>query len=707
MRKVLAILLAGPFLVLFLLAVTVNQVVDTASEPEVIIGMVNDAGAYDYVYDHIVENMVRDIVERGIEVNSGLDESSAPTVLTFDDPDAAAVAILGLVETLVPREYVKEKFEQGLRGLVPYLKGDTDEFTIDLEVQESVRAVPDAVRTLVAELKLTEKVIDDLLVPQMAEFSSQVSGDALGIDFTQQEIEETTRAVFAPEWLEGQFFGAIDEIVPYFAGDSDSFNVVLQFDDRVAILGQILKDKLNREDTLYTLVFTQVLDPLIQQTVAQSTSVGFGISLTEQEVVDAFEVIAPRAWVREQGSGVIDALIDYMVGAADELIYTVDLSDRKTAATLELQLLARQKLETILGEIPACASNIDALGAARDLADGQLPRCIAGGQASIDLALRTFGSIMDAQVESFVGTQVPDQLSYSLADFESQVGGGLETVEDLRTRVIEGVSFTDQDLIDAMTDGNDPESRADSEELLKILAAGVAITEKNITDNLDAAQLKQLEDIRGYMKTGLAIRWLLWVVVLIPLIAIAFIAGGGWSGRLKWAGGVAAVCALIVYLGITIGWSFVDVAIDQNPDLVVEINPEFRADYPRLASELESDEPVVRLKRALESWQAGWRGQTVPWIFAGLVAFAIGILWTRIIVLLGGRTIPWTPSTKTSGASTPSSAEAGTPSSVAVDVADIDSDEDDDQDGGAGGNGQDTDPDSDSGSKPGTSTFQV
>ena len=96
--------------------------------------------------------------------------------------------------------------------------------------------------------------------------------------------------MFAADWLEGQLFGAIDEITPYSAGDADSFKVVLRFDGWIVIIGEILKDKLAREDTLYNLVFAQVIDPLIQQTVARSTSVGFGVSLTEQEVVEALEV---------------------------------------------------------------------------------------------------------------------------------------------------------------------------------------------------------------------------------------------------------------------------------------------------------------------------------------------------------------------------------------------------------------------------------
>jgi hypothetical protein len=173
--------------------------------------------------------MVHDIVSKGIEIDSGLDESSQPTVLGFDDPDTATFAITNLIETLVPREYVKEKLEESLNGAVPYARGETDEFTIDLEVQERVRAVPAAARKVVADLDLTERVIEDLLLPQMDQFADQISGQALGIELTTAEVENAAREVFEADWLEAQLFGAIDEITPFFAGDADSFNVVLKF----------------------------------------------------------------------------------------------------------------------------------------------------------------------------------------------------------------------------------------------------------------------------------------------------------------------------------------------------------------------------------------------------------------------------------------------------------------------------------------------
>jgi predicted RNA binding protein with dsRBD fold (UPF0201 family) len=63
-----------------------------------------------------------------------------------------------------------------------------------------VRQIPDAVRALVADLNLTEQVVDDLVIPQVAEFNSLVSSDALGINFSDQEIEDTARSVFAADW---------------------------------------------------------------------------------------------------------------------------------------------------------------------------------------------------------------------------------------------------------------------------------------------------------------------------------------------------------------------------------------------------------------------------------------------------------------------------------------------------------------------------
>ena len=164
MRNFLALVFSAGLVVLLFLVVTANHALNTNSEPDVIISVLNDAEAYDYLYDEIIGNLVYDVVEKGVEFNSGIGESSSPTVLEFDDPVTAAAAITSFVEKLVPREYLREKIEEGLHGVVPYAAGQTDEFKNDLEVQDRVRELPDSVRTLVTELRLVQQLTDDLIL---------------------------------------------------------------------------------------------------------------------------------------------------------------------------------------------------------------------------------------------------------------------------------------------------------------------------------------------------------------------------------------------------------------------------------------------------------------------------------------------------------------------------------------------------------------
>ncbi len=626
MRKILAILFAGFFLVFFFVSTMINQVADTVSDPNVIAGMLGEADAYDYVYENIVGSIVQDIVDNGIELESGIHGNSMLAKLEFDDTEATALAVTNLIETLVPREYTKRKIEESLGGILPYVAGETDQFTVDFEIQDRVREVPPAFQQLITDLDLTEEIIDDLLIPALDRFLGRLSDQALGIGFTDDELQEVAHDIFESQWLETQIIGAVDEITPFFTGDADSFNVVVTLDDRAVVIGQILKDKLINEETLYSLVFNRVVDPLIQKTIADSTDIGFGVSLTEDEVVEAFEVIAPRSWVIEQGAGVIDTLTDYLIGNIDYLEYTVDLNQRKVAATEELQILAVTKLTSTISDIPVCKNPIHAMGAASDLAARELPRCMAGREATVDQTLKLFAPKIQAQVLTFVETQIPNSISYLQTDFESQLGDDFEAVEQVRTRIIEGFSFSNQDLVDIIAGDGDSQDKDDAEEALGIIAAGFVITEADFTENFDSASLDQFNQVRDYAGLALSLRWLIWILLSIPLFFIAVLGARTWIGRLRWAGGVAFCTAVIVYCGILLSWSFIQSTYNYVPDLSTSLSEQFREDYPQLSAELASDEITLRLEKFTGSWQQGWRNQVLPLAYAGLGVFFLGTL---------------------------------------------------------------------------------
>ena len=66
MRKILALVLAAWFLPLFFIVVTANHVLDTVSKPDVVIGMVDNAEIFNYAYDHLMENLLHDVVSKGV-----------------------------------------------------------------------------------------------------------------------------------------------------------------------------------------------------------------------------------------------------------------------------------------------------------------------------------------------------------------------------------------------------------------------------------------------------------------------------------------------------------------------------------------------------------------------------------------------------------------------------------------------------------------
>ena len=244
----------------------------------------------------------------------------------------------------------------------------------------------------------------------------------------------------------------------------------------------------------------------------------------------------------------------------------------------------------------------------------------------INLALEAFVPKMDQQVESFVMRQIPGEISYSLSDFAGQGDGVDQQLSDIREKVIEGISFTEKDLIGLIAGGDDPEALDGAEEQLTILAAGVVITEVDIVKSLGPDEIQQMDDLRAQARNWLSLKWLLWFLVLIPIGIIAFTGGRGWPGRLRWAGGAVVISALIVYLGISLIWS---VGKNQLP-MEIRVSEEMRVDYPRLSDELGSESPAELVQSALGSWQSGWRNQTLPWIVFGLLSFTVGTLWSRV-----------------------------------------------------------------------------
>ena len=624
LRPTFAVLLAIVFSALFVFALLVSRVVNTAGDPGEVAGLIEEADLYDFVYDRLLDAALSDVTTRGLSVETGLDGSKT---IQFDDPAQAQAAIKSFIETVFPREYVQLKVEEALQGVIPYASGRSDGFEIDLETEQRIDALPEAVRTAARRIGLGDIVLTGLVVPTVRDLSGSITNEALGIELTPGEAEDAALRILPPEWIETRVFSFADQAAPYFAGTEDNLDIVITFTDRVPVTGQVLKDKLNDEDTLVRLVFDQVVDPLVGQFAEDSATLVFGIEITKADIQEAVEIVAPAAWVREQGDGIIDAFVAWLVGATETLEYTFDLSERKTDATVQLEELAFRKLDERVTATPVCQSPAQTVGALNDALQGVFPSCLTANASEL---LNVMRPLVSGAIVNLISNSLPDQITYSERDFRAQLGpGSLDTLDSLRDLVINGFTFTDDDLVEMIAGDNaDAQALADARENLDIARAGFVFNETEFTDRMDADQLTEFNSVRDRISLGWTFRWFIFAPAVLLLIGVSIIGGRGWQGRLKWAGAPVAVVSILFFAAIQIGWAST-VVIRESSFPTVSLSEQNRADYPALAAIIDGDELQNMFERVGSAWMSGLAISAVPWAVAGLLLFGLGLPYPK------------------------------------------------------------------------------
>jgi len=628
MRTQITIIMIPLFVVVFVIAIALNQVASTISSEDLIVKVLNDAEIYEYIYEDLIPKISDDVVDQEYEIKFDSGAASTVNILKLDDVELNSAGLTLFLNDVIPRDYVEDTVNESLAVTLAYIRGEEDSFVLDLGIQDRIREFPQATEMLFERTELSGELVNDVVVPNFRIFNTGVLEQAFGLGFDEDEVEEVAFLLFAPEWIETRAVGAIEELSHYFSGDSDDFVFVLRLEDRVIIAGEILKNKLRSDDVLYRLVFEHMVRPLLAQVYGLAGSVGFGITLTDDDVVTVLEAVAPREWVRSQSDGMIDELVAYLVSASDEINFRVELEERKASASFALTEMVVNQLRTVLMALPICRTPEELAQASADIASRTAPRCLAGGVESIDVVLESLTPILQSQVQNFVSSQVPDQLNYSQDFFESTIGGNFQFIKNLRVNIARGIEFSDEDLLDTIRVMGNNQTTQPAKNFVEFISDGVIITDVDVIGELNPAEQEQLSTVRDYISTALSLRWLVWLLIILPLMLMAYVAADKWSSRMKWAGAILALSAFVTYVGISVVWStYISPQIVESLPTTAALGSSLEENFPRLASELNSDGPILKVERILEVWQESLKNQAVPWIFFGVILFAIGTGW--------------------------------------------------------------------------------
>ena len=439
-RRALTVPLGLLLFVLVLVALILLQVGDSFIKPSYYAEELDEANLYEFVLVDLLTSALDearalepadfgDVIDSNPIVSSGL---------TTDD-------IVSSINRALPPEFLQQQVEQVLDELGRYIAGERDEFQVTILAGEQARVLVAEVSAHLRKSDAYNVLFDEVITPAADDALDQEL--PFGLRISDGELIESVRKVVPREWVEDQVDGVIDATVPYFLGESDTFEIRIALADRIDLALIEVKSLLRRVEA-YDLLYDEVIEPEVQKQLGDAVELPFGFSITNEEVLNALRRVAPPDWVRSEAERLIDEAAPYLSGETDRFAISVSLVDNKRDARDVVLEIATRKFTDVLADIPDCTL---AQLARFDLSSlTSLPTCIPS-QLDPDLVMDQLTGSIDDAVDTLVLGAVPDDFLFTDANLRDALAiagaeDNLELIDDVREIVGDGWTYTEEDL---------------------------------------------------------------------------------------------------------------------------------------------------------------------------------------------------------------------------------------------------------------------
>ena len=206
--------------------------------------LLRDARIHAYILDEFVRpplDRERDSFLSGLPFNPGL---------TTDQ-------ILDGVEAVMPEEWLKERIEDVLDQVVPYMVGKADSFTIHIPLQERADVGLGVVEVWL-NLSIEgggayDYLLEEQIAPIVREFLGSAVGLPYGVEVTDREIVDAISEVLPRDWVQARVTDAVGAFGPYLTGRTDSFVLSIPLEDRLVLAADVLVDAVDAKfEAVYT-----------------------------------------------------------------------------------------------------------------------------------------------------------------------------------------------------------------------------------------------------------------------------------------------------------------------------------------------------------------------------------------------------------------------------------------------------------------------
>jgi hypothetical protein len=544
LRRIIAVILMLVFFVLFLATLLIGRVQDTIGNPEYLKSELVQIDIYNFVYDSLAIPLLADVLENPEDfLNDDLSELEIR-------PDQDAEEIVGLLRDFLPPEELQWRVEHVIDEFIPYITGDTDEFAIQLELESRVAQWPNLLQARLDALQAGERLTDAVLAPAIEEALEALSDQGLELSITRARAIEIAQEIAPADWIEEQVVIATRAVADYLTRTDEEFTITIQFADRLPRVTAVLKDVLDEADA-EGFLFEELIEPELRKALGSFTEISYGIEISDEDIKDAIQAVAPAPWVREQRNNIIDNVSAYISSESDSLAISVDLQERAATAASELIDLAVNKLSTLIDDIPPCTSPRDALASANDIQTGSFPSC-KPATISGSVLINTLAAPFEAEIESLIVNQIPASFTFTEDDLTDLVGdSSMETIDEIRRWVSEGFTYSESVLREDIVDQGWDFTLDDLDVIRDNLDDDKTFTQVDFTDRVlvgRASQQKDFDRIRDRIGQGRDLWMLVFILPGFFLLLIAFLGGRNWGSRLRWAMFPVVISGVLIWI---------------------------------------------------------------------------------------------------------------------------------------------------------------
>ena len=629
--RLLTVPLGLVLFVLVLLAVVVLQFSGTFLDPGYYTKELRDADIYEFALVDLATSILDEARELESDDLTRFDADENPLV-TLGLPTEGIVASLNRA---VPPDWVQSIVEEILEGLGGYLAAERDEFSVTVRAGEQVPTLVSEIKSLLRRADSYNLIFEELVIPRVEDALENSAELPLGVELSNAELVSAARKVVTPEWVQANVEAALDELTPYVVGDREGFEVRVELADRLEIALREIK-RLLREGDAYDILYDEVIEPAIRDSLGDAINLPVGVAITDEDVTSALRQVAPPDWVQEQAERVIDEAGPYLAGEVDSFRISIPLAQNKRDARRVIAETVGAKLEQAAESLPVCTAT-QAGALLTSLTAGTLtriPNCVPPG-IPLDTVLAEVEKTAIEGVDSLVLGQVPDLVLFTDSNLREalRLAGAednIELIDEVRKIVGDGWSYTDSDLRrDVASEFGEDELDA-LDDVLEFLADGWTYTQVDFREDIgDEDNLKDFDGYRDRLDLARTLRLLIYLPVLLVLVAIGFLGGRGWSGRIRWAAGSLAVASALIFVAAgpvygSIGDGYLD-------DLKDEIRAEIDLSEHFPASETLLIEKAFEVaESAIDGVASGVAYKALLLLVVGLVIAAVPTVWGRM-----------------------------------------------------------------------------